>query len=223
MISAIIPYTQTLVTARMIKFTSTIRRIALLPLSVKSMSVTISYTLLASFFHLPVQSPTVPSDSFCGRASSLSAFHSRHTSVRSVTYFSEPNLLNRTDTRCHPVCDRKYTDPDCKIHWSLSPSSLVMIQFSLSSRIPRVIDATTKTTSNGRRKIFPSPIFSVSLCAKIHLSHAYCRHAGKHHIPCIIRSFIPEPVPLIQILFNRCFSSFRRCMCGFSASSVLHA
>ena len=169
MISAIIPYTQTLVTARMIKFTSTIRRIALLPLSVKSMSVTISYTLLASFFtfrySLPPSRPTL---SAAAGASSLSAFHSRHTSVRSVTYFLSPIFWTAL---IHVVTQYVTANTPTQIAKSIGcgkPSSLVMIQFSLSSRIPRVIDATTKTTSNGCRKIFPPPIFSVSLCAKIH-------------------------------------------------------
>ena len=168
MSSAIIPYTQTLVTARMIKFASTIRRIALLSLFGKSISVNCFIYPASRFFHA-TQSSAVPSDSFCSHRSlfpqclPLPPYQHPFRDILSESY-----LLNCTDTRCHPVCDRKCTEPDCKIHWLRQAflSGYDPVQFIIQN--PRVIDATIKTTSNGCRKIFLSPISSVSLCAKIH-------------------------------------------------------
>ena len=110
----------------------------------------IRYSLCAisfTFLHtLPLSRPTL---SAAAGTSLLSAFHTRHNSIRSVTYFLTPVFcISLTQLAAQYVTANAAIQIAASIARGI-PFVLVTIQFSLLSKSPSPVAATIKTISNG--------------------------------------------------------------------------
>ena len=161
---------------------------------------------MCHFFHFPAHSSAISSDSF-RRCRNFSPQCFPHTPQQHplCNILSDTGLLYFTDTACCPVCDSKRCNPDCGIH---RPGDSLRPCYNPVQLIVQKPQSCCRNDKNYLKRLLKSLTAANPQCltlCKNPRCHTYHCHAGKHHIPCIIRCFIPEPVPLVQILFNSVF------------------